>query len=337
MMLVLEGAGEPVLVPDEPVPEPTPGQVVVRMEWGGLNRVDTLLRDGRVPRLPGQHVLGAQGAGRIVGCGEAGGLASGQLVALYPYGGCGECERCAAGNETLCRRARLDGVNARGMFQRHYVARAADAFPVPRNLSAQAAAVVSAMAVAWHVLICRGGLRRGETVAIVSITSGLGACCGALAGLLGANVVGVARQRSLDQLRVVPSWLTQTWASDALIGHEPAPRAHLVVDAVGGPTLPRMHRLVRTSGRIVTVGAHAGGDCLLDLWRLFTREQDLRGSHGCHRADMDEALNALSDLNESDLVDSTFSLSDHRSAYRRLDTPGRFGNVLLDLLDQSTV
>ena len=342
MMLVLNGradgtAAEPALIPDDDVPPPASTEVVVGMEWGGLNRIDVLMFERRVPRPAGRHVLGAQGAGRIVARGEAVELALGQLVAIYPYGGCGECTRCAEGNETLCHQARLDGVNAPGMFRSHYLARAADAFPVPTDLSPETAAVASAMAVAWHVLVCRGGLRAGETVAIVSITSGLGACCGALAGLLGADVVGVARQRSLDRLRLVPSWLTRTWASDAPSDHDPPPRADLVVDAVGSPTLPHVHRLLRTSGRIVTVGAHAGAGCSLDLWRLFTREQELRGSHGCHRTDMDEALSALRDLDPTTFVDSTFQLAEHRSAYRRLDTPGRFGNVLLGLLDQSTV
>jgi D-arabinose 1-dehydrogenase-like Zn-dependent alcohol dehydrogenase len=342
MMLVLENSPGPAsarraLVPDGPVPEPAPEQVVVQMEWGGLNRIDTMLHDGQVPRPPGRHVLGAQGAGRIAALGEGVGLTLGQLVALYPYGGCGHCDRCDAGNETLCHRARLDGVNAPGMFRSHYLARAADAFPAPTGLGSRAAALGSAMAVAWHVLVCRGGLRRGETVAIVSITSGLGACCGALADLLGAEVVGVARQRSLARVGPLPGWLARTWASDAPSEHEAPPRADLVVDAVGAPTLPLMHRLVRTSGRIVTVGAHAGGNCALDLWRLFTREQDLRGSHGCHRADMLEALRALTELDVSTIVDSIFPVFDHASAYKRLEAPGRFGNVLLHLLDQSIV
>jgi threonine dehydrogenase-like Zn-dependent dehydrogenase len=126
---------------------------------------------------------------------------------------------------------------------------------------------------------------------------GLGACCGALADFLGANVVGVARAGTLERLRVVPLWLG--------------------------------HRMVRTGGRMVTVGAHAGRQCPLDLWRLFTREQDLRGSHGCHRADMEHAIAALGGLDETHLVDSVFEIADHRAAYARLDTPGRFGNVLI--------
>jgi D-arabinose 1-dehydrogenase-like Zn-dependent alcohol dehydrogenase len=335
MKLVLNGPGglptTPTLAPDGAPPAPRPDQVIVDMAWGSLNRIDRLLCDGRVPRPAGQHVLGGQGAGYVTALGsEVEGLELGQLVALYPYGGCGDCERCATGNETLCRRARLDGVNAPGTFQAYFAADARDAFAAPATLTASMAALGSTMAVAWHVLVCRGGLRRGETVAISSMSSGLGACCGALADLLGAHVIGVARRDTLAALRSVPSWASATYAVD----EEPAgrpPRVDLAVDAVGAPTLPVVHRLVKVGGRMVTVGAHAGDRCALDIWRLFTREQDLRGSHGCHRPDMTEALSALRELDESELVDSVFDIADHQAAYERLDTPGRLGNILINL------
>jgi D-arabinose 1-dehydrogenase-like Zn-dependent alcohol dehydrogenase len=337
MKLVLDGpAGTPAaprLVVDDTVPEPEPGRVVVRMEWGSLNRIDRLLADGQVPRPPGELILGGQGAGRVSATGSGvDDVPIGQLVSLYPYGGCGACERCATGNETLCRDARLDGVNSPGMLQSYFSAWARDAFAVPESVGARMATLAPTLAVAWHVLVCRGGLKPGETVAISSISSGLGACCGALAGLLGANVVGVARSATLERLRVAPAWLTQTWSSDAGDAAAAMPRVELAVDAVGAPTLPVVHRMVTTGGRIVSVGAHAGRQVSLDLWRLFTREQDLRGSHGCHRVDMDHAIDALERLDDdSELVDSVFELADHQAAYERLDTPGRLGNILIDV------
>ena len=48
---------------------------------------------------------------------------------------------------------------------------------------------------------------------------------------------------------------------------------------------------------------------------------------------MDHAVAALSDLDASGLIDSTFPLADHANAYRRLDEPGRMGNILLDLTE----
>jgi len=46
---------------------------------------------------------------------------------------------------------------------------------------------------------------------------------------------------------------------------------------------------------------------------------------------MAQAVDALQHLDESPLVDSVFAIADHAAAYERLDTPGRLGNVLLDL------
>lgn len=322
----------PRIDPGERAPDPGAGEVVVGIEWGSLNRIDRLLMEGRVP-VPGPgHVLGGQGAGRVVAVGAGvEEISIGDLVSVYPYGGCGSCERCKEGNETLCREARLDGVNAPGMLQSHYRALDCDAFVVADGIDARIAALAPTLAVAWHVLVCRGGLQSGETVAICSISSGLGACAGALASMLGGEVVGVARRATLEQLTVSPSWLSRTWASDVAGRESEAPRVDLAVDAVGAPTLGTMQRLVRTGGRTVSVGAHAGAEPTLDLWRLFTREQDLRGSHGCHRADMQRAVDALPRLEDADMVDSSFPLAEHTAAYERLETPGRFGNVMVAL------
>jgi zinc-binding alcohol dehydrogenase/oxidoreductase len=341
MRLVLSGPpGRPTiprLVDDDDgstTAEPKPGEVIVDVEWAGLNRIDRLLADGHVPRPDGEHVLGGQGAGAVASIGAGvRGLRPGQLVALYPYGGCGGCEGCASGNETLCRTARLDGVNAPGTFQSRFAAVARDAYPAPAPLTPQAAVLAPTLAVAWHVLVCRGGLQPGETVAVSTISSGLGACCGALAAWLGASVVGVARAGTLARLVDLPAWVGETWATDDPKPGRRPPRVDLAVDAVGAPTIPIVHRMVRTGGRMVTVGAHAGRECTLDLWRLLTREQDLRGSHGCHRADMEHALDALPGLDPATMIDSVFDIRDHADAYRRLDTPGRLGNVLLRVGD----
>jgi D-arabinose 1-dehydrogenase-like Zn-dependent alcohol dehydrogenase len=310
-----------------PIGPPAAGQLTVAVQFAGLNRIDRLLADGLVPRLAGQHVLGGQGAGRVTAIGEGiQSVAVGDTVALYPYGGCGECAACASGNETLCRNARLDGVNSPGCCQSHFTAAARDAFLVPTPVTAEAAVLAPTLAVAWHVLVCRGQLQAGETVAISSISSGLGVCCGALADHLGATVIGLARQTTLERVDRLPSWLQQTVATD---GDGRPPRVDLAVDAVGAPTLPFVHRTLRTGGRLVTVGAHAGREVTLDLWRLFTREQDIRGSHGCHRPDMTSALEALRGLDAGSMIDSIFEISEFAAAYRRLDTRGRFGNVLL--------
>lgn len=329
MRLVLEGSADAPSLVDDPVPIAPPGrdQVTVDIQLAGLNRIDRLLADGLVARLEGQHVLGGQGAGRVTAIGAGvDGVAVGDTVALYPYGGCGACAACASGNETLCASARLDGVNSPGCCQSQFTAAARDAFAVPAPVTAEAAVLAPTLAVAWHVLVCRGQLQAGETVAISSISSGLGVCCSALADHLGATVIGLARQATLEQVDRRPAWLEQTAATDG--GGRP-PRADLAVDAVGAPTLPFMHRTLRTGGRLVTVGAHAGREVTLDLWRLFTREQDIRGSHGCHRADMTNALDALLSLDGGSMIDSIFEIADHAAAYARLDTPGRFGNVLL--------
>jgi D-arabinose 1-dehydrogenase-like Zn-dependent alcohol dehydrogenase len=332
--LVMDSSKElhmPILIPEGKPNPPKVGEVGIRMEWGGLNRIDQMLVTGQLKAPAGVHVLGGQGSGRIYALGEGvENLRIGELVALYPYGGCNDCRHCLDGNQTLCRLPRLDGVNSPGMFRSHVTALAADAFKVTEDVNSQLASLASSMAVAWHALVCRGAVKSGETIAICSITSGVGVCVGALAKLLGVRVVGVARTKTLSRLQKHLDWLLDTLVLEDLKQGSKV-RVDIIIDAVGGSTLPLLHPLLRNGGRMVTIGAHVEAEYSLDLWRLFTKEQDIRGSHGCHRADMSRAIEILPQLDFSELVDSYFDLAEFEKAYKRLDEPGRLGKILLRL------
>src|SRR5579884_401838 len=102
---LLEWRSEPVLTEvDEPVPGP--GQVVVRIGGAGACHSDLhLVHDFGPGLLPWEppFTLGHENAGWVHALGPGmTGLEPGQPVAVYGAWGCGECERCRAGAETLC-------------------------------------------------------------------------------------------------------------------------------------------------------------------------------------------------------------------------------------------
>lgn len=306
-----------------------PTHVEVEMEFAALNRIDVLLIEGRLKPPSRRHVLGAEGAGKVRRIGsEVTGLTVGDLVVLYPYAGCGRCPGCVEHNPSVCRATRIMGVTEDGAFRRLLRMPAARLLPAPPDVSPRMAAVALTVGIALHVLQCRGRLSAGETVAIGPVTSGLGTACGVVAARLGAHVIGVGREQSLRAVeKDAPNWLADVWTWDG--AEPPTGRAHLAVDAAGSISA-FLHKRLMVGGRMVVVGGHAASRSDVDLWRLFTREQEIRGSHGCHRADLVAALRLLEDMNESDLVDSIYDGTSHLDAYARLDTPGKFGKVLLD-------
>jgi propanol-preferring alcohol dehydrogenase len=103
----LTGWESPPEINDVPVPEPGPGEVLLRVAAAGLCHSDLHLMewpDGVLPYdLP--FTLGHENAGHVAGVGSAvTGLAEGDAVIVYGPWGCGSCWRCAQGMENICER-----------------------------------------------------------------------------------------------------------------------------------------------------------------------------------------------------------------------------------------
>jgi propanol-preferring alcohol dehydrogenase len=87
------------------VPEPGPGQVLVRVAGAGLCHSDLHVMEWAEP--PGPWVLpftlGHENAGTVVALGQgATGIAEGDAVLVYGPWGCGACSQCIRGAENLC-------------------------------------------------------------------------------------------------------------------------------------------------------------------------------------------------------------------------------------------
>ncbi len=93
-----------------PAPEPGPGQALVEVAYCGICGSDLHFRD--VPELfPAGTVPGHEFSGRIVRVGEGvDGWSAGDRVCVLPFGQCGECPECRAGNEQVCPHAVPRGV-----------------------------------------------------------------------------------------------------------------------------------------------------------------------------------------------------------------------------------
>ena len=94
----------PLQIDEVPVPQPGPGQLLVRVEGSGFCHSDLHVIDGEIrvlPRLP--LTLGHENAGVVaeVGPGVAA-IHRGDPVVVYGGWGCGSCDACVAGTEQLC-------------------------------------------------------------------------------------------------------------------------------------------------------------------------------------------------------------------------------------------
>ena len=104
---LVEWEAEPELR-EVPVPEPGPGEVLVKVDGAGLCHSDLHIMEWPAGTLPYElpFTLGHENAGTVAALGPgANGVREGDPVLVYGPRGCGTCWRCAVGSLNLCERA----------------------------------------------------------------------------------------------------------------------------------------------------------------------------------------------------------------------------------------
>src|SRR4051812_386401 len=182
----------PLRLDDVAIPEPGPGDILVRVKAAGICHSDAHYRKGTssVAHLP--ITLGHEVAGVVEKLGsEVHGFNIGDRVCLHYLATCGHCRYCLEGNEQFCPEAKMIGKHRDGGFAEFIVMPARSIFKLPDSIPfEQGAVMMCSSATSLHALK-QARLREGETVAVFGI-GGLGLSAVQLAKSLGAaEVFGV--------------------------------------------------------------------------------------------------------------------------------------------------
>ncbi len=182
----------PLEIVDVPVPEPGPGEILVKIEACGLCHSDLHFWLGEHPLTNLPATLGHEGIGTIVKLGEGvANLKSGMRVGVgYVYGTCGTCRECLTGHETHCANVACTGVDVAGCFAEFAVLRADWATVIPAGLDIVRAAPLMCAGVAAYSAIRKAVIEPGELVVIFGV-GGLGSYAIQFAKLAGGRVVAV--------------------------------------------------------------------------------------------------------------------------------------------------
>ncbi len=166
MKAVVAHAAKDLRIESRDMPEPGPGQVLIRMAAGGICGSDLHYYNhggfGTV-RLKEPMILGHEVAGIVEAKGpEVAGLQTGELVAVSPSRPCGACEYCAEGRQNHCLNMRFYGSampfpHIQGAFREYIVADAAQCARAG-DLSAGEAAMAEPLAVVLHAARQAGDL-----------------------------------------------------------------------------------------------------------------------------------------------------------------------------------
>ena len=288
MHAMLLDAPHAALRPAElPVPEPGPGQVLVRVRACGVCHTDLHILDGELaePKLP--LVPGHQIVGTVTACGPgATRYGPGMRIGIPWLGAAdGTCPACQRGQENLCDHPTFTGYQVDGGFAEYAVADERFCFPIPEGFSDPEAAP----------LLCAGliGYRTyrmaGEDVHNLGIY-GFGAAAHIVAQLAryeGKNVFAFTRpgDHSAQEYALQKG---AVWAGDS---DQPAPEpldAALIFAPVGSLVVKAL-QAVRKGGTVVCGGIHMS-DIPSFPYALLWEERVLRSVANLTRRDGEEFL-----------------------------------------------
>lgn len=300
-------------------PDVQTGQVLIKVETTNVNFADVHTRRGTyrrgetVPFIPG---LEATGTVVAVGDGVTD-LQVGQRVAAFA---------------------------AQGSYSEFMLAQAGLTYPLPEEVSFEAAAGLTAAVTAENVLNLVGKFEVSDTVLIHAAAGGVGSLCVQLAAIYGAEQI-IATAGSDEKVAVA----LKLGAHHAInYSHEnfaervydltEARGADLILDAVGGDVSTKSVGCLADFGRLVVFGQASGMPGIIRTGELYKMNKCVLGySSGHFRKVHPEALQpvaqkVLAHIQKKVLhiiVGAKFALSDAAEAHRLIESRQVIGKVLL--------
>jgi NADPH2:quinone reductase len=314
------GAPDVLQLATLPLPEPKPGEVLIKVAAAGVNRPDVLQRMGRYPVPPGASpLLGLEVAGTVAALGDTGsGWKIGDAVcALTPGGG----------------------------YAEYCVAPASNCLPLPHGLTAtQAASLPETFFTVWSNVFDRGQLRPGETFLVQGGASGIGVSAIQMVHALGHRVFATAG--SDDKCRTCESL-----GAERCVNYKTADFVEVVksltdgrgvdviLDMVGGDYVPRELELLADDGRLVFIAFLRGPKSNFDINRVMRHRLTITGSTLRPRSAEFKAAIAQSlrqkiwPLIEREriraVVHATFPLAEAARAHALMESGQHIGKIVL--------
>lgn len=183
---------------DAPIPEPGPGQAVVRIKYAGICGSDLHVYDGLHPSAKTPLVMGHEGCGELYAINDdRTDIKVGDKVCAHTIKPCNACEACVTGRENLCKNVKIMGTNFDGVFTQYMLVDANRLIKFDDNVDYKIAVLVEPLTVAVHD-VQRSGLCAGDNVFIAG-AGPIGLVIGIMAKMAGASHVVLAE---MDPTRV---------------------------------------------------------------------------------------------------------------------------------------
>lgn len=314
------GGPEVLRLQTRPMPQPGPGELLVKVAAAGVNRPDVLQRMGGYAPPPGaSDIPGLEIAGTVVALGEG-------------------ATRFARG-DTLC------GLVAGGGYADYAVVHESNALPVPAGLTLiEAAAIPETYFTVWTNVFQRGRLQAGESFMVHGGTSGIGTTAIQLAKSFGATVIATAgsAEKCLACRNLGADHAINYREEDFVAAAKAATGGRgvdLILDMVGGDYISRNYDAAAESGRIVQIAFLNGPKAEVDFRRLMMKRLTHTGSTLRPRSIAEKAAIAaelqarvwplIAEGRCKPVMFRTFPLAEAAAAHALMESNAHIGKIVL--------
>ena len=309
-----------------PVPQPGPGEVLVKIKRIGICGSDIHVYHGKHPFTSYPVTQGHEVSGQIAALGEGvTGLSVGQKVTIEPQVVCGKCYPCRHGKYNLCEELKVMGFQTTGTASEYFAVSAKKITPIPESMTYNEGAMLEPLAVTVHA-VRRFPEMKGAKVAILG--------CGPIGILLaqscramGAEAVMITdiSEPRLELARTCGVDFTVNTGKrdfgEAMVECFGPDKADVIYDCAGNDiTMGQAIKYARKGSKIVLVAVYAGM-ATVDLAVLNDHELDLDTTMMYRHEDYVEAIKLVNEgkIQLKPLMTKHFAFRDYLAAYQYID------------------
>lgn len=292
----------PLRVEDVPIPEPKPGEVLIKVAACGMCHSDISIMKGFFPAARIPLTLGHEASGTIERLGE--GVARyqvGDRVVINWLGSpCGDCPSCQGGFDNLCMNVEIVGLDRHGAYAEYITVPLGVVIPLRDRLPLEESSIIAdAITTPYHSITSVAQITSNDSVAIIGI-GGLGINAVQIAGKLAHQVIAVdmldwklesalklgatdiVNAKTMDTVSRIRE-LTDGKGVDTVLDFTGASEA--ISDAFWS---------IRDGGQIVVTGL-SPNSTEIDLISLVRKQVQFKGSYGYHSHEVLEVMKLVQD------------------------------------------
>lgn len=319
------GGRDQLIIKDQPLPNPTKDEVLVKVDSTAINRTDIMTREDSSLKAP-YPILGVEISGIVE-----------KEVPNYPE---------------LKRGTRVAGLVNRGGYAEYAVMPANRAIVVPDSMSLiDAAAIPEVFLTAYQTMFWLGELKPQETILIHAAGSGVGTAAIQLASrkITDANIIATAGSKhKLEMAKALGAQHTINYKKEdfakKVLDYTNGHGADVILDFVGASYWEQNLKSAAIDGRWILIGTLGGAEVeKISISDLMKKRLSLKGTLLTPRSDdykaklTQEFSKRIIPFFEEDIIQpiihSVLSFEDLPEAHRQMEASENTGKIIIQIAD----